>query len=203
MLDSFLGWASSLPTLALYLLVTLAAAIENLVPPFPSDVVIAFAAFLVAQGANGTPWGVFGAVWVGNVAGAMVVYWIGWKYGAERVEKRLAGSQAARRDATVRRLFQRYGLPAIFVSRFVPGVRAVVPAIAGALKIKPVPVTLMIAAASAIWYGLITIIAFRVGSDWEKLKRLVSEYTTTATIIGAVILVAGVLAWLVARKRQA
>ena len=202
MLDSLLGWASSLPTWALYLLVALTAAVENLVPPFPSDVVIAFAAFLVAQGANGTKWGVFGAVWVGNVAGAMLVYWIGFRYGAERLEKRLAGADAARRDATVRKLFERYGLPAIFVSRFVPGVRAIVPAIAGALKLKPIPVALMIAAASAIWYGLITVIAFRVGADWERLKHLVGDYTTTAAIVGAVILVAGVLAWLVARKRR-
>src|SRR5689334_5000655 len=116
MLESLLGWVSSLPTWALYLLVSLTAAVENLIPPFPSDVVIAFAAFLVAQGANGTKWGVFTAVWAGNVAGAMLVYWIGWKYGAERVEKRLAGENAAKRDATVRRLFERYGLPAIFVS---------------------------------------------------------------------------------------
>jgi membrane protein DedA with SNARE-associated domain len=141
-------------------------------------------------------------VWVGNVAGAMLVYWVGFRYGAERVEKRLAGAQAARRDATVRKLFERYGLPAIFVSRFVPGVRAIVPAIAGALKLKPMPVTLMIAAASAIWYGLITVIAFRVGADWDRLKQLVAGYTTTAAIVGGVILVAGVLAWLVARKRR-
>lgn len=202
MLESLLGWASSLPTTALYLLVAVTAAVENLIPPFPSDVVIAFASFLVAQGANGTKLGVFSAVWIGNVSGAMLVYALGRKYGAERVEKRLAGAQAERRDATVRKLFEKYGLPAIFVSRFVPGVRAVVPAIAGALKLKALPVTIMIAAASAIWYGLITIVAFRVGANWEQLQAMVGKYTSVAAIIGGVILVAGVLAWLVARKRR-
>jgi membrane protein DedA with SNARE-associated domain len=202
MLESLLAWVSSLPTAALYLLVAVTAAVENLIPPFPSDVVIAFASFLVAQGANGTKWGVFGAVWVGNVAGAMLVYVMGRKYGAERMEKRLAGKHAGSRDAAFKRLFQRYGLPAIFVSRFVPGVRAVVPAIAGALKLKALPVTIMIAAASAIWYGLITVVAFRVGSNWEELKALVSRYTTAAAIVGGVILVAGGVAWLVARKRR-
>ena len=202
MLESLLQWLSSLPTAALYSLSAVTAAIENIFPPFPSDVVIAFASFLVAQGADGTKLGVFSAVWAGNVAGAMLVYAVGKKYGAERVEKRLAGAHAARRDATVRKLFERYGLPAIFVSRFVPGVRAIVPAIAGALKLKALPVAIMIGAASAIWYGLITIVAFRVGSNWEELKSMIGEYTTIAAIVGGVILAVGVVAWLVARKRR-
>ena len=202
MLESLLGWVSSLPTAALYVLVAFTAALENVFPPFPSDVVIAFASFLIAQGANGTRIGVFSAVWLGNVGGAMMVYALGRKYGTGRLEKRLAGSNAGRHDATVRKLFERYGLPAIFVSRFVPGVRAVVPAIAGALKLKPIPVTIMVGAASALWYGLITIIAFRVGSNWEKLRAMVGEYTTVAAIVGGVVLAGGVVAWLVVRKRR-
>lgn len=201
-MDQLLDWVAALPGAALYAILFIAGTIENLFPPFPSDVVIAFAAFLVAQGANGTRLGVFSTVWAGNVAGAMVVYALGRKYGAEKLEERLAGAHAARHDATVRKLFDRYGLPAIFVSRFVPGVRAIVPAIAGALRVKPLPVTVMIAGASAIWYGLITVVAFRVGADWDRLKSLVGEYTTAAAIIGAVILAAGVVAWLVARKRR-
>ena len=202
MLESLLGWLSSLPTAALYSLAGVTAAIENLIPPFPSDVVIAFASFLIAQGANGTKLGVFSAVWIGNVGGAMIVYVMGRKYGAERMEKRLVGKHAGKRDASFKKLFERYGLPAIFVSRFVPGVRAIVPAIAGALKLKALPVAVMIGAASAIWYGLITIVAFRVGSDWEGLKSMIGEYTTIAAIVGGVILAAGVVAWLVARKRR-
>lgn len=202
MLESLLGWVSSLPTAALYGLVAFTAALENVFPPFPSDVVIAFASFLIAQGANGTRFGVFSAVWLGNVGGAMLVYVMGRKYGAERVEKRLAGADAGKRDAAFKQLFDRYGLPAIFISRFVPGVRAIVPAIAGALKLKPLPVTIMVGAASAIWYGLITIVAFRVGSSWEELRTMIGEYTTIAAIVGAVILAAGVVAWLVARKRR-
>lgn len=201
MLESLLAWVSSLPTAALYGLVAFTAALENVFPPFPSDVVIAFASFLIAQGAKGTRLGVFAAVWLGNVGGAMLVYVMGRKYGAERVEKRLAGAQAGKRDAAFKKLFERYGLAAIFVSRFVPGVRAIVPAIAGALRLKPIPVTIMIGAASAIWYGLITVVAFRVGSNWDQLKNMVGDYTTIAAIVGGVILAAGVLAWLVARKR--
>lgn len=202
MLQSLLDWLFSLPPEALYAILVITAAIENIVPPFPSDVVVAFGSFVIAQGANASMLGVFLSVWSGNVGGAMLVYVLGRRYGAEGLERRLGGKDAASRHARVRKLFDRFGLPAIFVSRFVPGVRALVPAIAGALKLSVVWVTVMIGTASAIWYGLITVIAFRVGSDWERLRGTVAQYSRTAAIIGAVILVAGVAAWLVARKRH-
>lgn len=197
-----LDWLVTLPQAALYAILFATAALENLFPPFPSDVVIAFGGFVVAQAPAGTMLGVFLAVWIGNVGGAMLVYALGRRYGAERLERRLAGKHAKSRDARLKRMFELYGLPAIFVSRFVPGVRAIVPAFAGALKISAAWVALMVGTASAIWYGLITVIAFRVGSDWERLRGTVTRYGTTSAMIAAVILAVGFVAWLIANRRS-
>jgi membrane protein DedA with SNARE-associated domain len=200
--NQLLDWVAALPDAALYAILFAAGTVENIFPPFPSDVVIAFGGFLLAQGARGSMLGVFLSVWVGNVAGAMLVYSLGRKYGAEKIEKRLGGKHAADRDAKLRKLFDKHGMIAIFLSRFVPGVRAIVPAFAGALKLSPVWVTTMVASASAIWYGLITVIAFRVGSDWERLRGMVTSYGTIAAIIGLALLIIGIAVWLIARKRS-
>ena len=200
-MENFLESLAMLPAGTLYTVLAVTAAIENLIPPFPSDVVVAFGSFVVAQGNKGSMWGVFLATWSGNVAGALIVYALGRRYGAERLEKRLAGKHAESADAKIRRLFERYGMPAVFVSRFVPGVRAVVPAFAGALRLSVVWTMTMVATASAIWYGLITMVAFRVGSDWEQLKATIARYGTTAAIIGGILLALGVVAWLIVRKR--
>jgi membrane protein DedA with SNARE-associated domain len=202
-MQSLLDWLLTLPLAAVYAVLGIAAPIENLIPPFPSDVVVAFGSFVVAQGGRGTMLGVFLTTWAGNIAGAMLVYTLGRRYGAERLERRLAGKHAQSRDARIRRMFERFGMPAVFVSRFIPGVRAIVPAFAGALKLSVVYTTLMVATASALWYGLITIVAFRVGSDWERLKATITQYGRTAAIVGAVLLAIGVAAWLIARRRQA
>ncbi|HYC52166.1 MAG TPA: hypothetical protein VEB19_13715, partial [Gemmatimonadaceae bacterium] len=77
----------------------------------------------------------------------------------------------------------------------------VVPAFAGALRLSIVWTMTMVAVASAIWYGLITMVAFRVGTDWEQLKGTIARYGTTAAIIGGLLLGVGVVAWLVVRKR--
>lgn len=201
-MDQLLDWVAALPDAALYAILFVAGTIENIFPPFPSDVVIAFGGLLLAQSARGSMLGVFLSVWVSNVASAMAVYALGRRYGAKRVESWVGGKHVERREARLKKLFDRFGMPAIFVSRFVPGVRAIVPAFAGALQLSPTWVTIMVASASAIWYGAITVLAFRVGSDWERLQGIVAQYGTVAAIVGGVILAAGTIAWLIARKRS-
>jgi membrane protein DedA with SNARE-associated domain len=200
--QSLLDWLIQIPAVALYGILLVAAFVENVFPPFPSDVVVAFGGFVLSQTPHGTVLGALLPVWIGNVGGAMLVYALGRRYGAQRLEARLAGKHAASRDDALRRLFDRFGLPAVFVSRFVPGVRAVVPAFAGALRLPVVWVVIMIGTASALWYGMITVLAFRIGSDWERLQVIVARFGTTAAIVGAVVLGLGVVAWLIIRKRH-
>lgn len=200
-MDPLLQWLLHLSPATLYSAICAAAAIENLFPPIPSDVVVAFGSFVAAQG-PGTAAGVFLSTWIGNVAGAMLVYALGRRYGAERLERRLAGKFAESRDAKIRGMFRRYGMPAVFVSRFVPGVRALVPAFAGALRLPVGPTLAMIAAASGLWYGLITYIAFRVGADWPHLRAIIAKYSSTAAIVGSILLVVGLATWYLVRRRQ-
>jgi membrane protein DedA with SNARE-associated domain len=199
--QALFDWLVTLSPGTLYSVIAVVAALENIFPPFPSDLVVAFGSFVAAQG-SGTAIGVFASTWIGNVLGALLVYALGLRYGAERLERRLAGKHAESRDARIRAMFHRYGMAAVFVSRFIPGVRALVPAFAGALRLPLLPTAAMIASASAIWYGLITFIAFRVGADWPRLKALVAGYSTTAAILATAVLALGIAAWLLARKRQ-
>jgi membrane protein DedA with SNARE-associated domain len=200
--QSIFEWLVTLPPTPLYVVLALTAAIENVIPPFPADLVVAFGSFLVAQGGRGTLTLVAFCTWFGNVAGAMLMYAVGRRYGAERLERRLAGRHAESWDRRIHRMFDRYGTLAVFVSRFVPGVRALVPVVAGAVRAPAIRTALLIGLASAIWYGTITYIAFRVGSNWQMLSQLISRYSTTAGILGAAILGVGVAAWLLVTRRR-
>lgn len=201
MLDSIYESLVDLPPVLLYVAVSAAAVAENFFPPFPSDIVIAFGSFLLAQGGAGKLALLAAGTWAGNVAGAMLVYALGRKYGAERLEKHLAGKHAESWDRRFHAMFDRYGLIAIFVSRFVPGVRAVVPVVAGAVRTSAFRTFVLIGAASAIWYGGLTYIAYRVGRNWEALQAAVSRYGTLAGIAGAAILVLAIGIWMLLRKR--
>jgi hypothetical protein len=46
------------------------------------------------------------------------------------------------------------------------------------------------------------VIAFRVGSDWERLRDTVLRYSTTLGLVAAALLAAGLLIWIVVRRRR-
>src|SRR5918999_3980986 len=189
-----------MPVPALYAALGIVAALENVFPPVPADTVVAFGSFLAARG-QGTALGVFLTTWAGNIAGAMLIYAVGRRYGAERLERRLLGDRAADAEFRLRALYGRYGLAALFVSRFLPGVRAIVPPLAGALRIPAGRAALAMGAASAVWYGAISYLAFRIGADWDRLSGTVARYGRAAGIVGILLALLVIGAWLARRKR--
>ena len=200
-MSGILDWLESLPVGALYASLAIIAAVENIFPPVPADTVVAFGSFLAARG-HGTALGAFLATWVGNVAGAMLMYAVGRHFGADWLESRMARRGGADMQQRLTRLYGKYGLLAIFMSRFLPGIRAVVPPFAGALRVPPLRAAAMIAMASALWYGTVTFIAYRLGANWEQATARLAGYQRTIVItVGAVAIVIAA-AWLIRRRSR-
>jgi len=194
-------WLVSLPPALLYVALAVVAAIENFFPPVPADTVVALGSFLAARG-QGTFVGALLATWIGNVSGAMVMYALGRRYGAERLERRLMGDKGAGAEARLERLYGRYGLGALFLSRFIPGVRALVPPFAGALRVPALRATLAIGSASLIWYGVVSWIGFRAGADWHRLAATIGRYGKEMAIGAVVIIAVGAIVWWVRTRNK-
>ncbi len=200
-LTPFLDWVGALPLSALYLILAATAAAENVFPPLPADSVVAFGSFLAARG-HGSAWVSFLAVWVGNVAGAMVIYALGRRYGADRLERRLLGARAEQLENRLSDYYGRFGLAALFLGRFIPGVRALVPPFAGALRVPAFTAALLIGSASAIWYGTVSYVGFTLGADWPALVRALSRDGGTAAAVAAVLVLGFVTAILLRRRNR-
>ena len=198
--DAIITWLSALPIGTLYLSIGVISAIENIFPPFPADIVVAFGSFLAARG-KASPYSTFMVAWLGNLAGAALMYSVGRRYGSSAFMTRLerwAGKGAEQRLMT---LYGRYGLPALFISRFLPAVRAVVPPFAGAMKLPILPVSVAIGAASGVWFAFITFIAYRAGSNWEALYATIVHSSKVVGIAAAGIVVIGILIYFARRKK--
>ena len=193
-----LAWLAGLPPWALYGALAVIAAAENVFPPLPADTVVGLGAFLAARG-EGSLLGAFVATWAGNVAGAIGMYFAGRLLNGEALVARFGGDGA--RDRLVA-LHARYGTWALFVSRFLPGVRAIVPPFAGALRLPIVPVALAMGSASAIWYGAIAWLGYRFGTNLETLQAMIGTATRGAGLVAAAI-VAAVALVVVWRRRRA
>jgi membrane protein DedA with SNARE-associated domain len=200
MLHSVLDWFAGLPPALLYLALAFAAGIENVFPPLPSDTVVAFGSFIAARG-QASAIGSFAATLAGNLAGAMLMYWVGRRYGAERVLRRFGSSGEAR--AKLEALYGRYGIWAIAISRFLPGVRAIVPPFAGALRVGAIRAGLAMGLASAIWYGAITYFAFTAGANFEALQARIAEGQKWLAIVAAAIVALALGVWWLRRRRPA
>lgn len=199
-MNALLEWLSSLPTWALYGSLALIAAAENVFPPIPADTVVGVGSFLAARG-TGSLFVAATSIWAGNVAGALGMYFVGRRYGSAALSKRMGGAEAQAKVAT---MYASYGTWALLVSRFLPGVRAVVPPMAGALRIPLRQVIPAIAGASAVWYGAIAWLGFRFGQNLEELQRLIGSATrTSGAIAAAIVIVVGGVIWYRRRRGRA
>jgi membrane protein DedA with SNARE-associated domain len=199
----FIEWLTHIPLAALYLLMALFAAVENVFPPVPADTVVALGSWLAARGQGSAFWA-FLATWIGNVAGAGAMYAVGRRHGAGWIRRKFPKLADEKSEQRLSDLHRKYGAAALVLSRFIPGVRAIVPPFAGALRLSPVSTMLSIGAASAIWYGLVSYLAFRAGADWGTLVRTVSRYGRVVALVAtAVIAIAALAWWIRGRRREA
>ena len=199
-MDSFFLWLNSLPIGTLYVALGAVAAIENVFPPVPADTVVALGSFLAARG-RGSVVAAFLATWTGNVGSAMVMYALGRRYGAARLERRLLGNKAPSAEHRLGQLYGRYGVVALFASRFIPGIRALVPPFAGALRVPALRAGLAIASASAIWYGTVSYLGFTLGGNWQRVMQLITEYGRVLAATAAALLLVGAVIWRIRNKK--
>jgi uncharacterized tellurite resistance protein B-like protein len=131
------------------------------------------------------------------------VYFVARRYGrrlfATRTGRRLL---APRSLAVIEREYLRFGVAGIFVSRFLPGIRAVVPPFAGLVGLSPVRTFVPMALASGIWYGGLIIIATLIGSNWERINSIVLNINRTLAGAAFLTVVLGVLWYLRRRWRR-
>jgi membrane protein DedA with SNARE-associated domain len=187
-MTDILAWLASLPEPLLYGALVLAAFAENLFPPLPADTVIALGAFVAARG-NGTALGVWSATMGGNIAGAMMMYGLGHHFGVPWLTGRFPALFPAAAAQRLTNRFATQGTLAVIVSRFLPGMRAVVPPLAGALGIGAIRALIAMSLASGVWYGIVCVLAFRAGANADVLLTRVAEQQRTVGLAAAAIVV--------------
>jgi len=199
--SGLIGWLSHAPLALLYLIMAAFAAVENVFPPIPADTVVALGSWLAARG-QGSPLWAFLSVWIGNIAGASAMYYVGRRHGTAWIERRFPKIADEKSERRIRELHGKYGTASLFLSRFIPGVRALVPPFAGALRLPPVRSLASIAIASGIWYGLVSYLSFRAGAVWGALTGRIAYFGRWIAIGAAGIVAVGALVWWMQRRRN-
>ena len=199
-MHAWLAWLSTLPAPLFYGAIMLAAFAENLFPPLPADTIVALGAFVAARG-HGSPVGAWLATMVGNMAGAMSMFALGRRVGVGWLSTRFPRVFPADVMASAAKRFRAQGFVTLAVSRFLPGVRAVVPPVAGAIGIGPARAAIAMALASGLWYGIVCAVAYQAGENADVLIDRIAAQQRWIGALSVVLIVAaiGVVVW---RRRR-
>lgn len=137
----------------------------------------------------------------GNTTSAAGVYFLARRMGKGILDSRLGRRLLPERTVTkVQREFERHHVWGIFVSRCLPVYRAVVPAFSGVMEVPARRALPAIAAASALFYGLVIWLAYTLGQNWEGVKELLGRIGAGLGIV--TLAVTGLLVWYVIQRRR-
>jgi membrane protein DedA with SNARE-associated domain len=163
-------WLSGLPAFAVYVLVGLVIGVESTGVPLPGEVTLISAALLASTGFT-SPWAVAIAASTGAIAGDSLGYMAGRRGGrgllerlGRRFPKHFGPSHLARAD----RIFERYGVWAVFFGRFVALLRILAGPLAGALRVPYRKFLLANAAGGIAWSFGTTFVIYHVGRAAER-----------------------------------
>lgn len=178
----------ALPAPILVLILAGGAFLENVVPPVPADTFVVVGGLLAARGHVPAGW-VLAGIWFANAGGALAVYLTGFRHGRSFFDvgagRRLLDQ---RQLARISAFYGRWGVAAIFLARFLPGLRAVVPAFAGVVHLPFRKVAPPLVLASGIWYGLLLWLGMAAGRSLEEIEAWLSR--ANLSLLGAALLVA-------------
>lgn len=174
-------------------------ALESIVPPIPSEVVLAMAGYLAGQGRFNLVLATVAAT-VGSIVGALALYGLGAAIGEDRLKRWLDHVPLVDLDDLERadRWFDRYGRWAVLLGRMVPVIRSLVSIPAGADRMPLGQFVGLTALGSGVWNSIFVGLGFALGSRWQQIDKYshwidLAIYAIFAVLVGM---------WVVKRVRK-
>jgi len=180
-------------------------AISSACIPIPSEVVMLFAGFAVADPAQAhsshhmTMVGIVLAGVLGTIVGSWVAYAVGRAGRLELLERHgaklhMGPAQIQRAD----RYFQRHGELMVLFGRMIPLIRAFISLPAGVARMPLARFTIYSTIGAIPFVVALALAGHALGADWTQVRTVFEyvEYAVLAAIVAAV-------AWLVVRRRRA
>ena len=162
-------------------------AVESAAIPFPSELIMPLAGWLLIQAKGGSVWwvllaGFYGGL--GNLLGSLVAYWVSLKGGRPLLLK--YGKYVLMSNDEVDKAetwFNKYGEWAVFIGRLLPVVRTFISIPAGLARMNLWRFSLYTFAGSFIWSLGLAYGGFMLGENWEDLRAVMRPFDIPILLI--------------------
>ncbi len=182
-----------------YLGVFVLMALESMIAPIPSELVMPFAGFLIFSG-HFDPLAVMVASSLGSLVGSLLSYGMGML--GEPVVLRYGRYLLLNPHHLewTKKFFDRHGGKTIFIARFIPVVRHLISIPAGLARMSLVPFIFYTAVGATLWNGFLTYLGVRLKENW----RIVQQYTHILDylVVAALLAAVGYFVWKIKASRK-
>lgn len=199
---SLTEWATEVITRLGYVGIAALTALENIIPPIPSEVILPLAGFEAGRGEFFFPFVLLAATF-GSLLGALVLYALGAKVGEHRLRRfiarygRYALIEVNDLDLAMG-WFELHGNKAVLLGRLVPGVRSLVSIPAGMSNMSMPRFLVLTAIGSGAWNTLLVGLGYILGEEWHRVE----EYSQPIEYGALAIMLAIGIFWFYRRVRR-
>jgi len=187
MISAILAWLASLIISIIsttgYFGVFFLMAIESACIPVPSEVIMPFSGFLVWEG-RFILWQVI--LWgaIGNLAGSMLAYTVGYFGGRKTIERYGKYVLISSHDLELAdNWFKKYGQVAVFFSRLLPVVRTFISLPAGIARMDFKKFCFYTFVGCLPWSGFLAYFGLIMGENWDGLKVYFHKFDLVAVFV--------------------
>ena len=180
-----------------YIGVAFLIAVENIFPPIPSEVILAFGGFMTSQTTLNAI-GVIISATIGSTVGAIVLYLIGRILNKERLERivsgkigkvlRLKASDIEKAD----KWFDTKGQKTVFICRFIPIVRSLISIPAGMSEMNFLKFLLYTVLGSTIWNTVLVLLGKELGDSWERVVEVFDNFSHIILVVLIIVVAFGI-----------
>ena len=175
-----------------YLGVLIAMAIESAMIPFPSELILPYAGFLVSDSTQLEPltrspwnfWIVVLVATIGNTLGSLIAYAIG-AYGGRPFLERYGRYLLIRQHEidAADHFFVRWGSLTVFIGRLLPVVRTFISFPAGVARMPLGRFIAFSTLGALVWSTLLVWIGVQLGANWEDLRHRLQPFDSLILVI--------------------
>jgi len=172
--------------------VILMMAIESACIPLPSEIIMPFSGYLVHTGRFDLQM-VAAAGAIGCLVGSYIAYYVGASGGRWLLLQYGRWVLIAPHEIELAdRFFDRWGGPAVFISRLLPVVRTFIAFPAGVSHMRLVPFSLYTLAGSYLWCLVLAYAGMKLGQHWAELAPYFHQFNALigiAIVAGAALVI--------------
>jgi len=187
-LEQLVDTIISLNPIWIYLAAVAIAYIENIFPPFPSDIILVAAGYLCAAGRIDF-WFMLLISTAGSAAGFVTMYKIGSWFGLKVLETNRFKFLKLDQIHKVESWFQKYGYLVVVVNRFLAGTRAVIAFVTGVSNLSLWKTTLLAGISSLVWNIILLSIGRSLDANWRAISPYLKTYGQIVLIISVIAII--------------